>query len=314
MKDLPWDDIKLVKSIADAKGLSGAAERLGVNHSTVFRRLKTLEDALGVKLFERHRGGYAPTPTGEEMLALAERIDDAVAGFSRRVAGREISPAGEVRVTTSDSLLMHLLTPVLARFRAAYPEVTLDLVVGNQVLNLSKRDADIAVRATDSPPQTLVGRRIAQIAWALYGRAEDFPDPLGVEQSDLGQRYWISVGDNFSGFKVHQYVRENVPPERVAYKINTVLGLAEAVEAGIGIGLLPCFIGDTRPALVRLSAPDPIFAATLWLLTHPDLRHAPRVRAFMDFVAAEVVRERRLIEGWMRAPYPVRLEPADAPA
>ena len=303
-RNLAWDDFRLVKAVADARGLTGAAERLGVNHSTMFRRLGQIEDALGVALFERHRTGYALTTAGEEMVALAERMDDAVTAFARKLAGRELSPAGELRVTTSDSLLVHLLTPLFARFRGRCPDVRLDVVLGNQALNLSKRDADVAIRASDGPPETLVGRRVARIAWALYGRAADFPRAGAVDLGSLDQRPWVSLGDDLATLKVVRFVREHVPPERIVYKINTVLGLAEAVEAGIGVGHLPCFVADVRPSLVRLSPPEPRFAADLWLLTHPDLRHAARVRVFLDFLAAEIAGRRKLIEGEEGHPLP----------
>lgn len=296
-KHLAWDDFRLVKAVADAKGLPGAAARLGVNHSTVFRRLAQIEAALKVKLFDRHRAGYAATAAGEAMLAVAERLDDEIAAFGLKMAGREPSPAGELRVTTNDSLLVDLLTPIFARFGGQCPDVRLDVIVGNQALNLSKRDADVAIRATDSPPENLVGRRIARIAWALYGRAIDFPDPGLPEPAALFGRRWVSLGDDFSSFKVVRFVREQVAPERVVYRTNGVLGLSHAVEAGIGIGHLPCFIADARPALVRLEPPRPEFGADLWLLTHPDLRHSPRVRVFLDFLAAEIGRRKKHIEG-----------------
>ena len=294
---LAWDDFKLVRLISEAKGLAGAAARLGVNHSTVFRRLGQLEDALGTKLFERHRTGYTLTTAGEEMAALAERMDEDVAGFARKLAGQAISPAGELRVTTNDTLLAHLLTPICARFLAQCPDVRLDIVLSNQALNLSKRDADVAIRATDKPPETLVGRRMATIAWALYGRAADFPQAKTVDPAALADRTWVALGDNLAGLKAARFVRERVLPERIVYRVNTVLGLTEAVEAGIGVGPLPCFIADPRPALRRLSPPNPDFSTGLWLLTHPDLRASARVRAFLDFTAAEIVRLRPTIEG-----------------
>lgn len=293
---LAWDDFRLVKEIAEARGLAGAAERLGVNHSTVFRRLGQIEERLGVKLFERHRAGYALTTAGEEMALLAGRMDDDVASFARKLAGQGIAPAGELRVTTNDTLLVHLLTPIFARFCAQYPDVRLDLVLSNQALNLSKRDADVAIRATDNPPATLVGRRTATIAWAIYGRA-DFPQPEPAELGGLDGRTWVALGDNLAGLKAARFVRERVAPEKIVYKVNTVLGLTEAVEAGIGIGPLPCFIADARPALVRLSPPNPDFSTGLWLLTHQDLRQSARVRVFLDFVAAEIAKRRRAIEG-----------------
>ena len=297
LQHLAWDDFRLVKTIAETHGLAGAAERLGVNHSTVFRRLGHLEESLGVKLFERHRTGYALTAAGEEMTALAERMEEDVATFARKLAGQVVSPAGELRITTNDTLLVHLLTPVFARFTNTCPDVRLDVVLTNQALNLSKRDADVAIRATDNPPETLVGRRVATIGWALYGRAEDFPQPGAVDPVGLYDRTWVALGDNLAGLKAARFVRDRVPAERIVYKVNTVLGLTEAVESGIGIGPLPCFIADARPALVRLTPPNPDFSAGLWLLTHPDLRQSARVRAFMDFVAGEITRRRKVIEG-----------------
>ncbi|MGG7516835.1 LysR family transcriptional regulator [Allorhizobium undicola] len=308
-KRLAWDDLHLVKAVADARGMAGAAAALGVDHSTVFRRLGALEADLGAQLFERRRSGYELTPAGEEMLTLAERIDQDVNRLERRLRGKQIAPSGEIRIATADSLLLHLLMPLFASFRSACPEIRLDVVIGNQALNLSRRDADIAIRATDDPPETLVGRRIGVIAWALYGRAPEHdpteekrgsksaPEEAGVPPEHvLSSADWVALSQDMSALKV---VRDAalVPPERLVYRTNSVLALAEAVEAGMGIGHLPCFIGDTRPALRRLQPPNADYAAQLWLLTHQDIRHSPRIRAFMDFIAAELQPLRPLIEG-----------------
>lgn len=296
-KNLAWDDFRLIKAVADARGLPAAAAQIGVNHSTVFRRLNQIEEALGTPLFERHRSGYVLTPAGEEMVALADRLDAEITAVGRKLAGRAPAPAGELRITTPDSLLIHLLMPMLAGFRESYPEVRLDVVLSNQALNLSKRDADVAIRATDNPPENLVGRRVARINWALYGRAIDFPEPGAVDEETLRGRNWVSLSDSMGALKAVRFVQENIPPERVAYKINTVLGLAEAIESGIGIGHMPCLIGDARPSLVRLAPPEDDFAADLWLLTHPDLRQSPRVRVFLDYIGTEIARHRKFIEG-----------------
>lgn len=215
-----------------------------------------------------------------------------------------------MRVATNDSLLVDLLTPLFARFLGQCPDIRLDMLIGNQAANLSKRDADVAIRATDNPPETLIGRKPARIAWALYGRAADFPDAESPTTESLWERSWISLGEQFTMLSAVRYLARHVAPERVVYKLNTVLGLAEAVEAGIGIGFLPCFIGDTRPGLTRLAPPDPDLSADLWLLTHPDLRHTPRVRLFLDFLAVEVAKLRPLIEG--ERPIGRSLQPAIA--
>lgn len=291
---ISWDDFRLIKAIADARGLPGAAAQTGLNHSTVFRRLGQIEAALGSALFERHRSGYAITPAGEEIVALASRLDADITAVTRKLAGQELQPAGELRVTTSDSLLVHLLTPHFAGFRRQCRDVRLDIVLSNQPLNLSKRDADVAIRATDSPPENLVGRRIARIAWGLYAT----PDAAGTITPDtIHDRPWISLGDSLSALKTVRHVQQRVAPENIVYRVNTVLGLAEAIEAGIGIGYLPCFIGDARPALLRLGPPQPEFGTDLWFLTHPDLRQSPRVRVLLDYLVTAIAGQRALLEG-----------------
>ena len=295
---LAWDDFRLVKAIADHDGLTGAAAALGVNHSTVFRRLGQIEELVGMPLFERRKTGYVATVAGAEMAALASRMDEDVTAFSRRLAGRDVAPSGEIRITTTDTLHLNVLLPIFAAFREMHPLIRLDVVIGNQALNLSKRDADIAIRASDSPGETLVGRRIATLAWAIYGRVGDgLAAPEQADPAQLYQHDWIALGDQLAHVKAARFVRGHVAPERIALKSSAVLGLAEAVEQGLGIGPLPCFIADQRPGLVRLLPPHPDFATGLWVVTHPAMRHVPRVRAFMDFCSAELSRQRALFEG-----------------
>ena len=291
--ELSWDDVRLVGLVAEAGTLPAAALRLGAHHSTVFRRLRQIEAAFGGPLFERRGGALAPTGSGEEIAALAARLGAEVSATSARLMGREAEPEGELRVDTNDSLLLHLLTPILAEFARACPRVRLDVVVGNPALDLSRRDADVAIRATDHPPETLVGRRVARIAWALYGG----------RGHDIGEapRY-VALGEEMAGMAVVRHAAEVAGAVGVPYRVNTVPGLAEAIEAGIGIGHLPCFIGDGRPGLSRLAEPEARFATDLWLLTHADLRGAARVRAFLQVVANGIARRRALIEG--EAPQP----------
>jgi len=286
---LPWDDFRLVKAVADRGGLTRAAADLGINHSTLFRRLAQIEAALEARLFERGRAGYRPTPAGAAMIAAAGRMEEDVAGFGRAVAGKASLPAGELRVTAPTSLVA-MLMPMLGRFRERYPAIQLDLVAAEEELNLSRRDADVAIRASNDPPQTLVGRRLAALAWAIYGRADRHCEVLA--DSD-----WISPGPGVGGGLFARFVLARTAPERIALRLNTVLGLCDAVEAGLGIGPLPCYAADASPALRRLGEPEPELESSLWLLTHPDLRHAARVRAFMEFIATEIAPLRPRLEG-----------------
>lgn len=286
------DDLRLVLAVAETGGLSPAAERLGVNGSTAFRRLGALEARLGLALFERHRSGYVPTPAGAEMAALAARMEEEVTALSRRLAGQSPAPEGVVRVTTNDTLLMHLLLPLFARFRRLHPAMRLDVILANEALNLARRDADVAVRVTPEPPDTLVGRRVASVAWALYGPAGETVDPARVFERD-----WVGLGAELEAVNAARYVRRNVRPERIAFQVNTVLALVEAVGAGLGIGPLPCYVADRRPNLARLAPPDPELAGSLWLLTHEDLRRTPRVRALMDVLVDGIAAERGRLAG-----------------
>jgi DNA-binding transcriptional LysR family regulator len=293
---LSWDDFRYVKAIAETKSLAGAAESLGVNHSTVFRRLGQIEQQLGSRLFERGRAGYALTPCGEEMVALAERVGEDIVSFERKVTGQDLRPSGELRITTSDVMLLHLLTDVLIGFRRAYPEIVLDIVVSNRVLNLSKRDADVAVRATYQGPEGLAGRRAARIAWAVFGPKELAKNPFDF-RTDGRQHNWIAFADVSSIAKALKWLKEHVDEDRIVFKMNTMVGLAEAAAGGVGVALLPCFVGSAVPGLAQLSPALPELEGELWLLTHPDLRNTARVRAFLDYCEAEIGKRRKTIEG-----------------
>ncbi len=293
---LAWDDLRLVHAVATARTLPAAAALLGLDHSTVFRRLRRVEARLGTPVFERGPGGYVPTAAGVEVAALAARMDEDVTAVLRRVAGQSPSPSGEVRIATSDVLLFGLVLPLLAGFRRACPDVRLDLVTGNAALNLSRRDADVAVRATAAPPEGLVGRRVGRIAWAPYAAAPHAP--LSGEAGLLDAAVpWVGFGDALSGLAAAAFLRAHVSAHRVASRFDTVGGLLAGVEAGLGWGLLPCFAADRNPALARLLPPLAAVGTELWLLTHDDLRTVPRIRVLLDFVAERLGPMRPLLEG-----------------
>ena len=288
--ELAWDDFRLVKAVAERGGLTRAAAHLGINHSTAFRRLGQIEAALGTRLFERLRSGYLATPAGEAMLAAASRMEADVAGFGRAVAGHAQSPAGELRVTAPASFARDLLMPIIARFLVHYPAMRVDIVVAEDALNLSRRDADVAIRASTDPPANLVGRRLSGLAWAVYGRADQ-------EEKPPEARSWVSLAETVAGGRFAAFVRARTDSNRIALRLNTVDGLREAIGAGIGVGPLPCYVGDACPDLRRLGDHEPDLHADLWLLTHPDLRQGLRVRAFMDFAAGELLPLRPRFEG-----------------
>ena len=262
----------------------------------MFRRLGQIEQQLGSRLFERGRAGYALTPCGEEMVQLAERLGEDIVSFERKVTGQDLRPSGELRVTTSDMVLLHLLIDVLIGFRRAYPEIVLDIVMSNQRLNLTRRDADVAVRATYHNPDPLAGSAIARIAWAVFGAAALAAEPFDPRTTPaprldrvLGCRLDRQSGEVAEGARGREADRlQDQQPDR-----------PRRAAAGGASGWCCCraIIGTAVPGLAQLCPPLPELEGELWLLTHPDLRNTARVRAFLDFCSDEIARRRDAIEG-----------------
>lgn len=291
---MDWDGLRLVYAVAKEGTLSGAARVLGVTHSTVFRRLGTIEQEMGVRLFERFRDGYAPTPAGEATAALAARFADEVLSLERRISGEDLRPSGTVRITTTDTVSTILIRH-LAALRASHADIVLEVAVSNTMANLTRREADIAIRPTPEPPEMLVGRRIAEIAHAIYGS----PEYLSRHSSaSLPEHDWIGLDDTLAGTVIGRWMHESVPGTRVVCRVDALPALCEAARTGLGLAVLPCYLGDTAHGLRRavqktLSEPR----SALWLLTHNDLKRTARIRAVMDFLAAAFGSERALLEG-----------------
>ncbi len=291
---LEWDDLRYVLAVGRTGSLSGAARALKVNHSTVFRRIGTIEQSLGARLFDRHRDGYVPTAAGEAAIALAERMDGEVVALERQLAGQDLRPSGTVRVATTDTMI-DLLVPLCAAFRELYPEIIVDLVTGNQMLNLSRRDADVAVRPSAHPPEELHGRRIGAVAFAPYA-SRDYLTAIGGGGIDRVHQ-WIGLDDSLSHLTTHKWLRENVAPDRICFRSNAFLAARSAALAGMGAAILPCYLGDEVEELARIGESLPELETDVWLLVHEDLRRTARVRVLLDFLGDELVKLRPLFTG-----------------
>lgn len=290
-----WDDLRIFLAVARAGSLSGAARTLGVNHSTVFRRIGAFEAELGVRLFERQPGGYLLTPAGEELRDGALRVEEEIASLSRKVTGQDLRLSGAVRVTTIDMLAFGLLPRHLAGFRDAYPGIEVELVVGNVALNLSRREADVALRVGNAPAETLVGRRVGRLAFAVYASANYHarrPEP------DLSLHDWIGFDSEHEALV--RRVARFLPEAKPMLRTNSVAAALSAAKAGMGLAPLPCGLADLETDLVRIAPLPGEFTLDLWLLTHDDLRQTARIRAFLDFLAEVLAKEAPLLEGMSR--------------
>jgi DNA-binding transcriptional LysR family regulator len=290
---LTLEDLHLVAALGVAGSLAQAARQLAVDHSTAFRRLGGLERRLGVRLFERARTGYAPTPAGEIAIATAERVLDELGGLERRLAGEDLRPSGTVRVTTSDTLV-EFLAPIFADFRVAHPEIVLEIVVSSAFFTLTRRDADVAVRPAADPGDALVGRRVGTIAYAIYGLPRWFGD-AGNEVSAAAD--WVGVEESLAHLAAARWITEHVAPERIVQRANALSAILAAVRTGLGVAPLPCFVGDAAPGLARTPGTLAELETPLWLLTHPDLRRVARIRAFVDFAAEAIAARRAVLAG-----------------
>jgi DNA-binding transcriptional LysR family regulator len=291
---MDWDDLRLVLAVAREGTLSGAARSLRVTHSTVFRRLGAIERGLGVRLFERFRDGYSATPAGETAAALAARFADDFVALERRLAGHDLRPSGTVRIATTDTICT-MLTRHAPALRAAHPEIHLEITISNAMANLTRREADIAIRPVPKPPEPLVGRRIANIAHAIYGSPAYLDRRSGRHLSD---HEWIGLDDTLATTVIGRWMHGNVRNARIVLCVDALQALRDAARSGMGAALLPCYLGDEDDRLRRiLPAPVPDAQSALWLLTHSDLRRTARIRAVMDFLATALGSERALLEG-----------------
>ncbi|HHX89890.1 MAG TPA: LysR family transcriptional regulator [Paracoccus sp.] len=285
-----WDDLRLFLAVARAGSLSGAARTIGVNHSTVFRRIAAFEEALGVRLFDRLPKGYALTAAGEEMQESALRVEEEIADLGRRVTGQDLRLSGVLRVTTVDMLAQGLLPRHLLAFRRAYPGIGIELTVGNATLNLTRREADVALRVGNQPPEALIGRRVGRLVFAVYGAAGS-----GHTEAPLTEQPWIAF--NAEHAPLVRELAAFLPGLRPEIRVNSVAAAISAARAGIGLATLPCGIADLEPGLMRVAELPDSFTLDLWLLTHEDLRQTARIRAFLDFMAEALAQEAPLLEG-----------------
>ncbi|KFE35044.1 MAG: LysR family transcriptional regulator [Desulfomicrobium sp.] len=297
-----WDDLRLFLAVARAGSLSGAARSLGVTHSTVFRRIGAFEARLRVRLFDRLPGGYALTQAGKEMRDSVIRIEEEITALGLKVTGQDQRPTGTIRITTTDLLAVGVLPRHVAAFRAEWPEIEIEVVVADTVLDLTRREADVALRLGNPGQETLVGRRVGRLAFAVYGAAG--LHARGADDPADGD--WIGYGSAHG--PLSRRLARWWPDARQVYRTNSIIAAHAGAKAGIGLAALPCVIADCDPSLIRAAALPEDFMLDLWLLIHEDLRQTARIRLFLDFMATALAADADLLEGRC----PCKTRPAQA--
>jgi len=290
---LNWDDLKYFLTLVRMGSIRAAAKELGVNNATVSRRIRLFEERIGSRLFNRLTGGYAITAAGEALVDSAERIEREVFEIQRRIVGQDAKLSGDIKFSATHGFVLKLLMPTFARFMRHYPDVRLEVDMSYATVNLSAREADIALRVTKGPPEHLIGRKIARFGKTAYAT------PAYLDEHDIcadpGSARWIGWNDHVP---FPEWVRNSAFPHIPVFgRFSSDMSQVEAAKLGLGISMLPCFIGDRESALIRVPPGEVTSSHDLWLLTHRDLLSTARMRTFWDFLVAALKSYKPLFEG-----------------
>jgi len=280
---MDWNSLKIFLAIAESGSLSGAATKLDVNHSTIFRRLHAFEKEIGGRLFERLNNRYELTSMGQEMLALAQNISNSFDDMERHIIGKDFQPKGTVKITAPYNIAYRFLPRYLAKFKEIYPEIAIELLASNQELNMTNRQADIAVRATNSPPEHLIGRQVCSLQWGIYSSL-DYADKfaLPTKQDDLKHHALIGASGAMQNLPAFIYLEKHFSPQ-IQTRCDELMVMSSFAQAGQGLALLPN--DQARPGIQKLFDFDVGKTSGLWLLTHPDLRNVERIKLVMQHLA-----------------------------
>ncbi len=293
---LDWNDLRYLLAVARHGTLAGAARALGVEHTTVGRRLSALESALETKLFVRGPDGFSLTLAGRDVIPLVEEMERSATAIARRVSGEDARVAGVVRLTTSEAVSGYLVTQ-FAALRERYPELTVEILSGNRAYDLLRGEAELAVRVRETTEPELVARRIATAGWSLYASPGYVARKGALADAEcLAGHDVIGFDQSLAFVPGALWLEEHAAGASVVLRGNSIVAALNAATFSVGVAVLPCFLGDQEPRLVRLTA-RVTGSRDVFLVVHPDLAKVARVRAVMDCIVAAFARDAALWSG-----------------
>lgn len=295
LDNLNWDDLKYLVVVSRNDSLAKAAAVLKVNHSTVFRRINSLEEALGSKIFIRSSDGYHLSELGMDILGYVEDIVDRVADIQLVLDNQNNGLYGQINLTVPHNFGYCFLPKYISEFQKEHPEIIVNLHITNDDCNLSKREADLAIRACPAPPEYLVGKHLYSLRWSAYASAQylkEFGTPTDID--DLTNHKLISSHINLTNLPAFKWIRENIPPSNITARSNDLVSMSALAEAGVGIAILPD--DQAKPELERLFSVDFVHPSNIWLLFHPDMRNCRRLKVFKDYLLEKLHNEPLLVQ------------------
>lgn len=287
---MDWNDLRYVLAVARAGSALRGAELMGVNQTTVLRRLDAIESRLGAALFERRRTGQTLTAAGRRAVEAAERMEAEAEALRTALAAQSRELAGSVRVTASETLANRLVTPCLRAFRERHPGISVEVVASDARLDVARGEADVALRAGFSPEGAgIVARRLPDTDWTIYcSRAYASERGAPANRAQIPGHDIVGMEGRMSVLPGWRWLEASAPDAPVRCRSNSLVNLVWNLKAGLGLGALPVLIGDAEPELMRCFPPPPELRAELWLIVREELKAQPHVRAFTDFLAAHV--------------------------
>lgn len=276
---LDWNDVRYALAIARCGSLASAARSLGVDQTTVSRRLRVLEACIGTHLFERHKGSLAPTAAGTQLLQRGVRIEREIAALCHLAADKQAVVRGTVRITAVDAIVSYYLVRHLAALRALYPGLAVELIASSRTLDLARREADLAIRLARPESGDFVVRRLAGLGYGVYGPRGE-PAAGGWHASA-----WVAYEHSLAHVPEMRWLAEQAGDERIAFRCNNMDALATAAADGLGLAILPRVVGARHAALHCLSGEPPVLEREMWLVVPRELRDVPRIRAVSDWLA-----------------------------
>lgn len=285
-EEIPWSDLRLVLTVGREGSLRAAAKALRISHPTLSRRVAELQDRIDVRLFEREGRRLRLTAAGEDLSQTAARIENEVNGLARRIAGRDHRLEGVVRVALSPSMFA-ALAPALPTFAERHSGIQLEFVTGLAITNLTRREADIAIRFTDSPQETLVGRKLSVFEQAVYVSRSLQSRMLAAGHEDPRAWPWVDWDESHRHHSSARWVSKTIERHNIVARCDSSLALHQMIKAGVGVGFSPTMLAGPDPELLRVQMESslPVFNRSIWVLTHADLRATGRIRATMEWLA-----------------------------
>ena len=282
-----WDDLRFFLALCRDGTATGAARTLGVNHTTVARRIRALEENLGTRLFDPSRDGYEMTQAAENMFEQVQQMEEITQAIDRDVFGQDAELKGPLKLTVAHDVADRLVIPRLPEFRSLFPCIDLDLLTTKGLVDLAAREADIALRLTAKPPDFLIGREVIPIRHGVYGS----PAYLDVMPEKPGVILFRNSDES------PEWVRQHFPNAETVMRVDDVGSMSKAVANGMGLARMPCYVGDSEQLIHRLRLELTPSTWGIWILSHVDLRSTARVRVAREFLVNIIEEQRDLVLG-----------------